>query len=308
MELRSLKVEHQKKLDSIEVYKDYSLEQWKKKIEELYVEWHGVPIDLDNPLSYNEKIQWRKLYDQDPIYGKLYDKYAVRKWVERKIGRQYLIPLLGVWEKAKDIDFNRLPEQYVLKTNNATRTNIIVKDSTLLDKKITRENLDFWLLYPFWCESAQLHYRSIKPVIIAEKYMAPDNGEEDLRDYKFICFDGKPYYCWVDADRYHGHKRKVFDIDWKPVSWTVGPHKLVTDDVRKPERFEEMIQIVKILCAGFSHVRVDLYEIGGQIYFGEMTFTSSSGMEEFSPASVDYEIGKLWDISHTQVDRDKVKS
>ena len=145
-----------------------------------------------------------------------------------------------------------------------------------------------------------MHYGAIPPKIIAEQFMKPDEGETDLKDYKFLCFHGKPYYCWVDLDRYHGHKRKVYNLEWVPEQWSVGPYGFCNTNIAKPKNFSEMLRVVEVLCKGFAHVRVDLYEINGKIYFGEMTFTSTSGLDMCNPDEWDYKLGDLWDISIPQ--------
>lgn len=306
LKLRSLKITHKEKMMNIQKRVDVPEEEYPAVLQEFYLKCTGSTLDLKNPKRYNEKIQWRKLYDINEIYSVLSDKYAVRAWVEKKIGSEYLIPLLGVWDRTEDINFERLPDQFVLKTNNASSTNIIVTDKKRMNRKIILEQLSFWLEYPFYLEGLELHYKSIVPRIIAEKYMQPEEGKSDLNDYKFMCFKGKPRYCWVDLDRYHGHKRKVYTLDWKPADWTIGNYGGEKIDIPKPSQFDKMISLVETLCDGFEFVRVDMYEIRGKVYFGEMTFTSCSGIDPIRPDEWDYKIGELWDVSKNQVDRDKI--
>lgn len=306
MELYDSKKKHSLELKEIEKRYAIPQEQYPEKIAEQYKWFTGLLPDLNNPKRFNEKIQWRKVYDINPIYSFLTDKYCVREWVKNKIGEEYLIPLLGVWEKASDIDYNLLPDKFVLKTNNGSGTNIIVTDKNKLNKKVANETLDYWLKRPFCFLGYEMHYKDISPLIIAEKYMKPDFGEEDIRDYKFICFNGVPYFCWVDLDRNHGHKRKVYNLNWEPEPWTVGPYGWCDIDIEKPKSFSKMIEIAKVLCKGFAYVRVDLYEIEEKVYFGEMTFTSANGMEIFYPDVWDYKLGELWDINNIQVIEDLV--
>ncbi len=276
-------------------------DNYENEIRELYKAKIGTDLNLETPTRFTEKIQWRKLMDRNPIYTQLTDKLEVRKWVERKIGPNYLIPLLGSWEKAEDINFETLPRSFVLKTNNGSKTNIIVRDKAKIDKEFSKKKLEFWLHYPVAAFSLELHYLNIAPKIIAEEYLAPDRGE-DIEDYKFLCFSGEPKYFWVDTDRSSHHKRNVYDMDWKLQDWTVGKNPKIQEEVKPPESFDKMVDIARILSKGFAHVRVDLYNVSGRIYFGEMTFTSGGGIEPFVPDEMDEVIGKMWNVSINQVD------
>lgn len=291
--------DHKKSLESIQPNVHLTRAQWIEKIKEQYRERIGHELNLDNPQRYTEKIQWRKLYDDNPLYSVLADKYAVREWVKEKIGEEHLIPLLGVWDRAEDIDFDQLPDSFVLKTNNAYNTNIIVRNKKDINKKFIIEQMNYWLAFPFWAKYGEFHYKNIHPKIIAEKFMQCE-GIDDLPDYKFLCFHGKPYSCWVDIDRYHGHKRIVYDLGWIPQSWTINRYDTHTGDIKKPAQFEKMLALVETLCEGFSHVRVDLYLTRQNIYFGEMTFTTESGYAPISPDEYDYIIGKQWNIDQNQ--------
>lgn len=284
-----------------------SLEEcdYEKEICKLYYEKMNYKLNLNNPTRFTEKIQWRKLYDRNIIYSTLSDKYAVRNWVEKKIGDEYLIPLIGVWKTADDIDFSSLPKSFVLKTNNGSKANIIVHDKTRLDVSFARERLNFWLKYPATAYSLELHYLNIDPKIIAEEYIVPNQGE-DIDDYKFFCFSGEPRFFWIDTDRSTGHKRNVYDMNWNLQTWTVGKKPGIETDISKPESFDRMVDIARTLSKGFAHVRVDLYYVSGKIYFGEMTFTSGGGIERFFPDEMDEKVGEMWDISTTQVDNNAV--
>ena len=302
MEIREKKREYKKKLEQIQPNVHLTREQWIDKIKEQYKKKTGHELDLEHPKRYTEKIQWRKLYDNNPLYSRLADKYAVREWVKEKIGEEYLIPLLGVWDRAEDIDFDRLPDSFVLKTNNATSTNIIVRNKKDINRKLIIGQLNNWLAYPFWAASGEFHYKDIPPKIIAEQFMQ-DEGKEDLPDYKFLCFHGKPYCCWVDFDRYHGHKRNIYDLDWNPQSWKLNRYERYTGNIEKPAHFEKMLALVETLCEGFSHVRVDLYLIQQKIYFGEMTFTSESGYAPIVPDEYDFILGEQWKIDQNQASK-----
>lgn len=268
---------------------------------QMYRDAIGAELNLDNPRRYTEKIQWRKVrgWDQQNM-TRLADKYAVRNWVEDRVGAQYLIPLIGVWNKAEDIDFDALPEQYVLKTNNASGTNIIVADGSMLNRRRVIQKMNIWLRTQFWADTFERHYKDISPKIIAEEFI--DDGESsDLKDYKFICFDGKPAYIWVDLDRSTHHTRVVFDTDWRVQAWNQFTYPKAPFIPKRPKHLEEMLDLAKRLSKGFDHVRVDLYEASSGVLFGEMTFTNGSGFERIVPDEWDYRLGSMWHVKGLEV-------
>lgn len=266
-----------------------------KYIEFLYNKKIGRKLNWDNLCAYTEKMQWSKLYDATDIKTELSDKYLVRKWVEEKIGKDYLIPLLGVWNNYDEIDFEKLPNQFVLKTNHGSGTVIIVKDKYKINHKLSRQLFDDWMNTDYsYLFGMEMQYTKIKRKIIAEQYL--DTGDQDLQDYKFLCFDGRPYFCWVDLDRFKNHTRNVYDLNWNIQPWNQYTYGNSKNDIPKPKNFEKMVEIASLLCVGFSHVRVDLYNINGKIYFGEMTFTNGSGYERIVPDEYDFKLGKLWNI------------
>ena len=233
-------------------------------------------LDLNNPTTFNEKMQWLKLYDSTAMKTRLADKYLVRDWVGEKIGKKYLIPLLGAWNSFDEIDFSDLPDQIALKTNHGSGWNLIVQDKSKLDKRAAKEKFDIWMSknYAFgW--GFELHYMNIPPKIIAEQYISDLDG--DILDYRFFCFNGEVKYVWVDlgSGTTH-HKRNIYDLDWNLQNYRVN-YPLISPEPEKPDNFNEMISLAKILSEGFAMVRVDFYSIGANIYFGEMTFTPQSG-------------------------------
>lgn len=267
-----------------EKYADY-LKDW-------YYENMGETLDLENPKTFNEKIQWLKLYDSTPIKTKLADKYLVRDWVKEKIGEEYLIPLLGVWDKFDDIDFDKLPDKFVLKCNHGCGYNIIVKDKSKLDIEEVRKKINQWMTENFAFKNGlELHYSSIPRKIIAEKYLETKNG--DLQDYKFICMDGDIKVIWVDKDRYNGHKRNLYDTDWNLLDKQINTHYQHFNDCEKPHNFDKMKEFAKLMSKGFALVRVDFYENNDNLYFGEMTFTIASGIGKTYPTSYDLELGDM---------------
>lgn len=267
-----------------------------KFIEHMYKRSIGRKLDWNNLKAYTEKMQWAKLYDATQIKTNLSDKYVVRNWVADKIGKEYLIPLLGNWKNFDEIDFNNLPNQFVLKTNHGSGTVFIVKDKNTINKNECRKKFNDWMKTDYsYATGFEMQYSKIKRQIIAEKYLESEYGE--LQDYKFLCFDNKPYFCWVDIGRFNNHTRNVYNLDWELQPWNQYTYKNYKIPIEKPKNFEKMVEIAEILCQGFSHVRVDLYNIDGQIYFGEMTFSNGSGFDRIIPDKYDYMLGNLWKIN-----------
>lgn len=259
----------------------------------------GISLDFNNVKRYTEKIQLRKLY-HNKMHSKLSDKYEVRKWVSNKVGDKYLIPLVGVWNNFDEIDFDKLPDSFVMKTNNASGTNVIISDKNKINIRLLKSKFDYWIKMQYWYYMGyEMHYQNIKPKIIAEKFIKAADGTDDLNDYKFLCFDGKVEYIWVDSGRYHNHKRATFDRDWNVMPFNQNEKFSKNKNMyipTKPENFEEMLSVAETLAEGFDHVRVDLYNNGGKIYFGEMTFTNGCGYIRFVPDKYDFILGEKWDF------------
>ena len=259
----------------------------------------GKELSLENPQTYNEKIQWMKLYDSTPIKTMLADKYLVRDWVAERIGEQYLIPLLGVWDSFDEIDFDALPEQFVLKCNHGSGYNLIVKNKSELNLDEVRRKVNAWLAEDFSFRAGfELHYSPIPRKIIAEKYienLSVEEGKADLVDYKFWCFEGKTKYVALISGRGNqgGATMAFYDSDWNKQNFTSG-FPLSTTTAVRPDNLEEMIAVAEKLAADFNHVRVDLYRMDdGRIYFGEMTFTTASGVCKWQPVEMDAIMGQL---------------
>lgn len=269
------------------------IETW---LSQRYFERIGAPLNLGNPERYTEKIQWCKLNAMNAMKSYLSDKYAVREWVADRIGRQHLIPLLKVWEDPADIDFSKLPDSFVLKTNNASATNIIVQDKTKLDTKRVRAQLKRWLNVDFGWLTFEPQYLSIPPKVIAEEYIC-NSDESEIADYKVLCFGGEPAYIWVDTDRHSYHSRAVFDTDWNLQAWNQYHYPDVLQTPDRPSALNDMIELARQLSTGFAQVRVDFYIVNDTVLFGEMTFTNGSGFEEIHPIEWDYKLGDLWDLS-----------
>lgn len=274
-------------------YKKLNKRYYKKELKMWYFHVTGKHLNLEFPETMNEKIQWMKLYNSTSLKSRLTDKYAVREFIKEKIGEKYLIPNLGVWNKFDDIDFDKLPNQFVLKGNHGCGCNIIVKDKKTFDKEDARKKFKKWLKTDYaFTNGFELHYSAIKPKIIAEKYI--EAVDAAAIDYKFICCDGEPILCWVTNKYLDVHKRSFYRMpnwDLLNVELKDGGAELDTQGVPKPQKLEEMLDIAKTLSKGFPLVRVDLYLIENDIYFGEMTFTSASGAAALYPDKWNYILG-----------------
>ena len=238
--------------------------------------------DLKNPSTYNEKLNWLKLHDHNPVYPTLVDKYEAKEYVARIIGNEYIIPTLGVWDTFDDIDFEKLPNQFVLKCTHDSEGLVIVKDKKKLDKNAAKEKIEAALKQNFYYIGREWPYKNVKPRIIAEQYME-DHVDGELRDYKFFCFDGEPKAMYIASDRASDHvKFDYYDLKFNHLDIKQKyPH--AQEALRKPVTFEKMIDFSKILSKGFPHVRVDFYEVDGHLYFGELTFYHFSGFMPFEP-------------------------
>lgn len=266
----------------------------KKELAKWYKRRTGDNLNIDNPQTFNEKIQWMKIYDSNPTKTLLADKYLVRDWVKNKIGEEHLIKLLGVWDKFDDIDFDKLPEQFVLKCNHGCGYNIIVRDKSNLNIKDTKNKLETWLKEDFAFKNGfEMHYSKIPRKIIAEEYI-PEVDKSAI-DYKFICFNGEPFLCWITDKSLKKYERMFYKLpEWEPqdIEYLDGWAILAKNPIQKPKQLDKIIEICKTLSKGFPLVRVDLYVTDEKILFGEMTFTTSSGRAKFSPDKWNYILGE----------------
>jgi hypothetical protein len=266
----------------------------RKNIQKLYYLYTGKDLNWNNLKTYTEKMQWDKLYNVYEKKSECTDKIKVRDYVGEKIGEKYLIPIYGTWDSFNEIDFSRLPNQFVLKLNTGSGCNFIIRDKATLDLKKVKEIFKYYYSLNFAYQGYEMHYKKIKPRIIAEQLLEPE--KMDIQDYKFMCFDGEPIFCWVDMDRHSGHKRNIYSLEWKLLDMKFG-YPNSDEKVEKPEKFDEMIEVVKKLCHDFNHVRVDLYYADGRIYFGELTFTNMSGFTKIEPYEIDRKLGDLWELN-----------
>lgn len=256
----------------------------------------GGGINWKSPKTYNEKLQWLKLYDRNPLYTILVDKYLVKDWVANHCtqGTEILIKTLGRWNSFDEIDFTSLPDRFVLKTNHGSGNTAVVicRDKSIFNKDDAKQKLESSLMQDVYKVSREWPYKNVKRCIIAEEYME-DKKTGELRDYKFFCFDGEPKALFVASGR-QNHEEPFFDfydIDFNHLDLRC-PHPQSDTPIEKPETFEVMKDIARQLSKGFPHVRVDLYEINGKPYFGEMTFYHWEGLMPFYPEEWNYRFGE----------------
>lgn len=249
----------------------------------------GHKLNLKKPQTFNEKLQWLKLYDRNPLYTTLVDKYAVKKYVAEIIGEKYVIPVLGVWNKADEIEFEKLPHQFVLKTTNGGGGDVIIcKEKKSFDSVFAVKHLNQGLKKKIYKQWREWPYKNVYPRIIAEPLIS--DGNESLTDYKVMCFDGVPKLIQVHEGRFQNHSQDFYDSDWNhlpifqetPLSGSI---------VEKPPFLDEMLDLSRRLSQGMSHVRVDWYYAQNKLLFGEMTFYDGSGFYAFDPPEYDVLLG-----------------
>lgn len=277
------------------IIRNLTPESWYLKVR--YYFYIEKKLDLTNPITYNEKLQWLKLNYKNPRLTQLADKYEVRDYIKKKIGENHLIPLVGgPWNNFDEIDFDKLPNQFVLKTTHDSGGVVICKEKNEFNIKNAKEKINEHLKRKFYWIGREWSYKKISPRIIAEKYMVDESGYE-LKDYKIFCFNGIPKLIQVDFGRFSEHKRNFYSPDWKYLGFTTNIYPTDPDiNIQRPEKLDYMLSISKKLSKGLPHVRVDLYSIYDEIYFGELTFYHGSGFEKFNPEEWDKTIGELLEL------------
>ncbi|MES2810919.1 MAG: ATP-grasp fold amidoligase family protein [Bacteroidota bacterium] len=252
----------------------------------------GKKVDLKNPQTFNEKIQWYKIYFRDPLFQKLADKYRVREYVDKKIGSQYLNQLHGVFNKPEEINFDSLPEKFVLKCVHGSGYNIIVKDKSTLDIHETLKIIRKWQSRDFYQKGKEWSYKNIPRKIVVEAFLEDDNVA--IPDYKFFCFDGEIKFIQVDLERKIHDYRCYFDVNWNKLSFNTEKSLFYEGEITKPKNLTEMISVVEKLSQNIPFVRVDLYSVKGKTIFGEMTFYPANGTREFVPTEMNLIIGSYF--------------
>ncbi len=266
--------------------KDYPAE-----LEKWFYSKTNVKFDIENPKTFSEKIQWLKIYDASILKSHLTDKWLAKEYVKSVLGEKYIIKTYGVFDKFEDIDFEKLPNQFVIKSTHGSGQIEIVRDKNLIDKNKLKEKTQKWLGSTYASHSGfEMHYQNIIPRLIVEELI--EGIDNDLYDYKIMCFNGNPEFIWVDTDRFNGHKRTLFDLNWNkmPIKYN---YENSSKKISKPKNLKQLLKLAKQLSKGFSLCRCDFYVLPDDtIKFGELTFTSGSGIDRFDPVSFDYELGK----------------
>lgn len=266
----------------------------------LYWACFGKKLNLREPASFNEKLQWLKLHDRNPIYTTIVDKYEVKKYVASLIGEKFIIPTIDVYDCFENINFDFLPNRFVLKTTHDSGGIVICHNKNNFDKVSAKLKLNKSLRRDYYKTGREWPYKNVKPRIIAEEYMV-DSKLHELRDYKFFCFNGKIKFFKVDFDRFSHHRANYYDVNGNLMNFG---EVVCPPDPRKniilPKTLHTMIQFAELLASDIPFLRVDFYDVDGHIYFGEMTFYPASGFGEFIPEEWDLKIGKLLRLPCTE--------
>lgn len=262
----------------------------------------GKRLNLNNPKTYNEKLNWIKLYDHNPLYTTLVDKYAVKEWVAKVIGSQFIIPTIGVWNSFDEIDFDKMPDSFVLKTTHGGGSVgvVVCKDKKLFDKALAQNKIERSMRISGYDTLREWPYKNVIRRIIAEPYLE-DRETGELTDYKFFCFNGSVKAMFVGTERGKGDvKFDFFDENYNHLN-LIQLHPMSAHPRPKPRQFELMKELASRLSAGIPHVRVDLYECNGCVYFGELTFFHHGGVVPFHPESWDYTFGSWLQLPKKRV-------
>ena len=273
----------------------YNMMQDEEYLKKVFKAEMGYDLNLENPKTFSEKIQWLKLYDRNPEYTAMVDKYQAKRYVADIIGEQYIIPTIGVWDHAEDIDFKSLPDKFVLKCNHNSGLGMcICKDKTKLNINKVLWGLKKGLAQNYYLTGREWPYKNVKPLIIAEQYMK-DDASDELKDYKFFCFGGIPKYCQVISDRSTEERIDFFDMEWNHQPFVGLTLNIKNSDqpVSRPVTFETMKELAKTLAPKIPFCRVDFYEVNEQPYFGEITFYPASGFGFFTPDNYNTILGDM---------------
>jgi len=263
----------------------------------VYYEYYtGKKLDLENPEEFNAKIQWLKIYYRPPILNQLVDKYAVRQYVEEKIGAEYLNTFIALYDRASEVDFDALPDAFVLKATHGYHFNLIVPDKSKLDRKRARYLLRKWQMKnQYWRGGKEWAYKDVPARFLAEEYLN-ELGKIDITDYKYFCFNGEPRFVQIDQDRATDHRRAFCDLQGNRLEVEGAGYKPIEGDLYLPPNFEKMAELARTLANRFPFVRVDFYNLNGRILFGEMTFYPGDGRLEFAPDYFNKEIGSYMQL------------
>lgn len=267
----------------------------------LYEKTMGKKLNLSSPKTFNEKLQWLKLYDRNPSYTKLVDKYEAKKVVSSMIGRQYIIPTIGIYDKFSDIDFDTLPEKFVMKCTHDSGGIVICNDKNSFDVNAAAKKINKCLKTNYYRLGREWPYKNVKPRVIIEKYIEDPSG--DLMDYKFFTFGGKVKYIQVDYDRFTNHKRNIYSVEWIKQPFTIQYPSDAKKVINRPKNFDRMIELAERISSAVGSIpflRVDFYSTNNSILFGEVTFYHGNGLERFTPEIWDRKLGDLIKLPERQ--------
>ena len=270
-------------------------------MERTFLQTFGYPLDWENPRTLNEKMNWMKRYYRNPLQTLVSDKVAVRGYVSERLGEDILVPLIRTYDRADDFRLADMPEKFALKVNHGSGQNWLVTDKSAEDEQLIIREFWKWMKLSHYATAREWPYKDIRPQMIAEHLLLDENGAIPM-DFKFHCFGGKAETIQVDLDRQIRHCRNFYDLDWnlEPFIWTEWdgdvPKWPNGRAVERPKTLARMIEISEILAEGFPYIRIDLYEAGERIYFGEMTFYHGGGFERFDPHEVDLRLGGLVEL------------
>lgn len=259
-----------------------------------YKQKFGKRLNLDNPKTFNEKLQWMKLYYREPICSIMVDKYEAKKYVSELVGEDYIIPTYGVYDSFDEINFSELPNQFVIKCTHDSGGLVICRDKEKFEINSAKRKINRCLKRNYYWHGREWVYKEIKPRIIVEKYME-DRDARELMDYKFYCFDGKPEFLYIShgLENHATASISFFNLSFHEMPFYRSDYKRFDIPPEKPAKFEDMVQIAAQLSKGFPFLRVDLYQINGQVYFSELTFVPCGGFMPIKPETADIELGKM---------------
>jgi hypothetical protein len=256
----------------------------------------GRTLNLKEPRRYTEKLQWYKLYYRNPLMVQCADKYCVREYIELKGLGHILNDLYAVYSSPSELNFDKLPNKFVIKTSNGSGTNVFCKDKSQLLVNDLKKMLTEWMNRDIYSSGREWAYQGMMPRIIVEAFLEDkDNMFEGINDYKFICFNGEAKYIVLDVNRHVKHKRNFYNTNWNFINVS-SDHPNLGDCVPRPEGLDEMLRVANILAKDFPCIRVDLYWVNGKVYFGELTFYPWTGYVQFDPDDFDYELGKQFKL------------
>lgn len=297
MEYKNIFKKQESRLKILKVLK-FIPDKWMITIQ-YWLKLKKIP-NLKNPQRFTEKIQWYKLNYRNKLLTIAADKYEVRNYLSNIGQDDLLTELYGVYDEVSEIDINKFPQKFVLKTTNGSGTNIICTDKYKLNIEDMKNTVQTWLDRDMYAAGREWAYKNIKPRIIVEELLEDnENTEKGINDYKFLCFDGQPQFVILDVSRFTGHKRNIYDLSWNLID--VGSDKPnIRKEIPKPDNLDEMVEVAKKLSEDFPFVRVDLYSVNGKIYFGELTFYPWTGYVSFDPDNFDFELGKYFNLKTSE--------